>query len=540
MSEDRSAWSRLPLRTQLTAVFTGLLVVGLLLSGGVALTLLERTLISQIDSQLSTAAQPVVDQALHSGIRGNEEAVERGFSDYHVTFLDAEGGTLDTWSINDDGGAPVIPALTTDQVIALDGKAFTVDDTTGDGHWRVLVKPASGSAIVGAVAVALPLDSAEATLREMKLFLGGIALGVVVVGAFAGWWAVRRSLRPLRRIEDTAAAIAEGDLSRRVPPEPPTTEVGRLSAALNTMLSQIEQAFDARAASEDRMRRFVADASHELRTPLATIRGYGELYRIGALPPDEHAAAMRRIEDSAHRMGALVEDLLHLARLDENRPMHRDHVDLAVLAADAVADLRALDSARPVRLEPLAEGGTTAGALAWGDEARLRQVVANLIGNVVQHTPGGTPTELAVGRTDGAAILEVRDHGPGIPPEHAARVFERFYRIDAARGRESGGAGLGMAIVAAIVEAHGGRVELAATPGGGTTVRVILAAIEEDADADDLDDLEELEVELDDAPRTAAESADTAEPGDAADGPADRSGDIDDDDSRIEQGHRMG
>ena len=288
---------------------------------------------------------------------------------------------------------------------------------------------------------------------------------------------VRRSLRPLRRIEDTAAAIAEGDLSRRVPPEPPTTEVGRLSGALNVMLGQIEQAFAARTASEERMRRFVADASHELRTPLATIRGYGELYRMGALPPEEHAATMRRIEESARRMGALVEDLLHLARLDENRPMRHDEVDLAVLAARR--------GRRPARAGPGPPGAPgparpraarRPARSVLGDEARLRQVVANLIGNVAQHTAPGTPAELAVGRVGEHCLLEVRDHGPGISPEHADRVFERFYRVDAARGRESGGAGLGMAIVAAIVEAHGGRVALDATPGGGTTVRVTLEA----------------------------------------------------------------
>ena len=263
-----------------------------------------------------------------------------------------------------------------------------------------------------------------------------------------------------------------------MPSGPEHTEVGRLSAALNGMLAQIEQAFGAQSASEARMRRFVADASHELRTPLATIRGYGELYRMGALTTtDQVDDTLRRIEQSATRMGALVEDLLALARLDEGRPMRTGPVDLTVLAADAVSDLHALDPSRSTRLVPLVDGAAGAPCVVVGEESRLRQVLANLVGNTVQHTPPGTPVEIAVGMLPtGEGALEVRDHGPGIDPEHAARVFERFYRVDASRGRDSGGAGLGMAIVAAIVEAHAGSVHLSQTPGGGTTVRVTLPA----------------------------------------------------------------
>lgn len=475
-----TGWSRLPLRTQLTVAFTGLLVIGLVLTGVVALTLLEQSLVRQLDAQLAASARSIVTEGLNGDLSGNDDlGGGPGLpSDYQVVFQNTQGEVLGVLA-RDTTRKPAVPSMTTAQVEAHGGRAFTVSGTTGDSHWRVLalnLKRVATGPVVGSASIALPMDAAEATMHQMQLALLGIAVTVVVVGAVGGWWVVRGSLRPLRRIEDTAAAIAEGDLSRRVPPEPPTTEVGRLSGALNVMLGQIEQAFAVRTASEERMRRFVADASHELRTPLATIRGYGELYRMGALPPEEHAATMRRIEESARRMGALVEDLLHLARLDENRPMRHDEVDLAVLAADAVADLHALDPDRPVRLVPLSEGGTTAGAVVLGDEARLRQVVANLIGNVAQHTAPGTPAELAVGRVGEHCLLEVRDHGPGISPEHAERVFERFYRVDAARGRESGGAGLGMAIVAAIVEAHGGRVALDVTPGGGTTVRVTLEA----------------------------------------------------------------
>jgi two-component system OmpR family sensor kinase len=461
-------------------VSTVLLVVGLVLSGAAALTLLERSLIDQLDEPLRAAARDIAKDALAGNAIGLEQTTDRGLlpSDYQVIFLDPSGVVLGTMA-RDTTNTPAVTGITAAQVSARGGQPFTVEGSSGHGHWRVLALPVTvNGTLKGSALVALPMDAAETTLHLMEVALALIALTVVLTGAFAASWAVRRSLRPLRRIEVTAAAIAAGDLSQRVPSEPPSTEVGRLSEALNTMLGQIEQAFDVQAASETRMRRFVADASHELRTPLATIRGYGELYRMGALPAEEQAAAMVRIEDSARRMGALVEDLLHLARLDENRPMRSDEVDLAVLAADAVADMRALDPGRDVRLTPLADAGTTADAIAFGDEARLRQVVANLIGNVVQHTPAGTPAEIAVGRVDDTVVLEVRDHGPGIPAEHAARVFERFYRVDAARGRESGGAGLGMAIVAAIVEAHGGQVVLDVTPGGGTTVRVSLPAIQ--------------------------------------------------------------
>lgn len=481
-----SGWFRLPLRTQLTVAFTGLLVIGLVLTGVVALTLLQRSLIGQLDDQLSAAGTNVANEALNGGAIAREERSEGGLpSDYQVVLFDSDGSRVATWGADNKQDTPALTTLTKAAVAAHGSEPFTVESAAGPSRWRVLAMPVTWNGqVVGAAAVALPLEHAEQTLHQMVGALIVIAVLVVLVGAVGGWWVVRSSLRPLRRIEDTAAAIAEGDLSRRVPPEPPTTEVGRLSGALNVMLGQIEQAFAARTASEERMRRFVADASHELRTPLATIRGYGELYRMGALPPEEHAATMQRIEDSARRMGALVEDLLHLARLDENRPMRHDEIDLVVLAADAVADLHALDPDRPVRLVPLREGGTTAGAVVRGDEARLRQVVANLIGNVAQHTAPGTPAELAVGRVGEHCVLEVRDHGPGISPEHADRVFERFYRVDAARGRESGGAGLGMAIVAAIVEAHGGRVALDVTPGGGTTVRVTLEAAAETPERD--------------------------------------------------------
>jgi two-component system OmpR family sensor kinase len=469
----------LPLGARMVAILCLVLLVGLLVTGITAQTLLRRSLVEQVDSQLETYAQPLLDQATGGGGPWRGDDADRLPSDYYVELLDASGATVGDPIASDTSGAgsPDVPRWTLEQVEAAEHQPFTVESTVGATRWRTVLMPAEQRGqYVFTVAIALPMSGVEQTLAEMRRVLVLTGLAVIALGSAAGWMAVRRSLRPLQEMEATAGAIAAGDLTRRVPPGPPTTEVGRLSSALNTMLGHIERAFSARAASEDRMRRFVADASHELRTPLATIRGYGELYRMGALTTREQVDdTVRRIEESATRMGRLVEDLLALARLDEGRPLRTDEVDLTVVAADALSDLRALDRTRPVRITTVPEGAELGACVVVGDEDRLRQVLANLTGNVVQHTPPGTAVDIAVGHhSPDWAVVEVRDHGPGIAPEHAARVFERFYRVDASRTRESGGAGLGMAIVAAIVEAHHGRVELAETPGGGTTVRVWL------------------------------------------------------------------
>ena len=472
----RARWEafqdRIPLRARLVLLITVLLGAGLVLAGVTSATLLQRSLVAQIDDKLRTEGADLASQQVSALLNGF--TATNGPSDYYVR-LRTNAGQQALWgyrSTLDRYGTPQIPDLTVDDAAARGGRPFTVSSDRAGSPWRVV---AYTTVWGGTVVIALPLSGTHDTTETMIAVLLLSGLGILLLGALAAGWAVRRSLTPLGQIEDTAAAIAAGDLSRRVPALPETTEVGRLAASLNGMLAQIEQAFAVRTASEARMRRFVADASHELRTPLATIRGYAELHRLGATSePEQVADTMRRIESSATRMGALVEDLLLLARLDEGRPVAQEPVDLTVLAADAVSDLHALDPDRPARLVPLTPAGPGGPVVVVGDDARLRQVVANLVGNVVRHTPAGTPVEIAVGTADGAGVLEVRDHGPGIDPQHAARVFERFYRVDASRTRESGGAGLGMAIVAAIVAAHRGHVSLAETPGGGTTVRVVV------------------------------------------------------------------
>ncbi|GAA3441431.1 sensor histidine kinase [Planomonospora venezuelensis] len=278
---------------------------------------------------------------------------------------------------------------------------------------------------------------------------------------------LRRVMRPLDEIAVTARAIGRGDLAQRVGEGDERTEVGRLRLALNEMLGQIESAFREREASEERLRRFVADASHELRTPIASIRGYAELFRRGAASrPDDLAKAMDRIESEGTRMGSLVEEMLLLARLDEGRPLEMRPVDLAVLAADAVADARAREPDRPLTLECDGE------VPVLGDAPRLRQVLANLMSNVLHHTPGGTPAVVRVGTTAGHAVIEVADQGPGMTEEQSAHVFERFFRADSSRSRDHGGAGLGLSIVAAITAAHGGTASVTAREGKGATFSV--------------------------------------------------------------------
>ncbi|MGN8245047.1 sensor histidine kinase [Cellulomonas soli] len=463
-------WAGVSLRTRLVTIIAVLLGAGLMLAGAATATLLRGTLVGQVDDKLQAEAGYQAKAVLYGQSIG-----EYAPSDYYVRwqFPGLEKAFLSRAAIA-QYGEPSVPDIGADEAAAASGVPFTTHSSLTGSRWRAVAYPQSNVlGQQGSVVVALPLLDVDRTVRQVTLAIVLTGLGIVLIGVVVGGWAVQRSLRPLREIETTAAAIADGDLSRRVPPAPESTEVGRLSAALNGMLTQIEQAFEARTASEARMRRFVADASHELRTPLATIRGYAELYRMGALSEQAQVDdTMRRVEESATRMGGLVEDLLALARLDERRALRTDPVDLTVLAGDAISDLHALDPGRPTRLVPLTVDGGIGPCVVTGDEARLRQVVANLVGNVVQHTPPGTPVELAVGTHEGAGVLEVRDHGPGIDPAHAARVFERFYRVDASRTRESGGAGLGMAIVAAIVQAHDGTVDLSATEGGGTTVRV--------------------------------------------------------------------
>jgi signal transduction histidine kinase len=477
------AWRRLlartPLRVRLIVAVLLLVTVSLALISVASIAVLRGSLVGRLDDQLGGVAGSTLHGLSEGRMLGPppSEGRIRPPSLYLVAVLDASGNVLQAWeptALQNGQAPPRLPAVAT--LLARAGTPFTVPATSGGGQWRLLAASfpdGSGRMVV----VAASLEEVNATIARLQGIDLAVSVAILVALAGVGVAIVRASLRPLVEIEQTAEAIAAGQLSRRVPDRDPRTEVGRLGRALNAMLAQIEAAFGARAASEERMRRFIADASHELRTPLTTIRGFAELYRQGGrqLKPGELDRLMRRIEDQAAGMGLLVEDLLLLARLDQQRPLERRPVDLLALAADAVHDARVLAPDR--RIELLAGGG--AGPLVvLGDEPRLRQVLANLMSNALTHTPAGTPVEVVAQtrRQNGVpqAVVEVVDHGPGLDPEQAQRVFERFYRADPARSRARGGSGLGLAIVAALVAAHGGTVQVDSSPGRGARFRVVL------------------------------------------------------------------
>lgn len=454
---------------------------------GTALLLVQRNqLVEQVNAQL-LATGPDVAQAAATNFaptlqQGRTVSVVADLpSEYVVVvYVASLDSTVEVRpQVRSGRGMPAIPAVTGDEAAALGRKPFTVGSREGTGRWQVLSLPTESRN--ASVSVALPLQADDTTKRLAVVTLV-IGSAVVAVAALVGGIAVRRSLRPLGSVEQTAFAIARGDLTARVPEGGQDTEVGRLTTALNGMLTRIEDSIRQRDASQQRMRRFVADASHELRTPLASIRGFAELHRQGAVPDEQVSPTFARIEAEARRLGVLVDDLLLLAKLDEQRPMNLQPVDLAVIALDAGGDVRALDPARQVRVSAL-DGSDVLPVPLVGDPDRLRQVLTNLVGNAVRHTPAGTPVEIAVGPVvvagaDGAprpeVVLEVRDHGAGVPPAERVRVFDRFSRLDASRHRGTGGTGLGLSIVAAVVAGHGGRVEVLDTPGGGATFRVVL------------------------------------------------------------------
>ena len=347
---------------------------------------------------------------------------------------------------------------------------FTVPARGRDGgSYRVMVSPSDVG--YGLTVVGVSLASTDASLSRLETIEAIVIATVLAALALLTWVVIKIGLRPLDRIAATAGAIAAGDLSRRVSPAEERTEVGRLGLALNAMLGQIEQAFAKRQQSEDRLRRFLSDASHELRTPLTAIRGYAELLRRGAATSaTDRQKATERIEQEAARMGILVEQLLALARLDELPSSAREPVDLTPLLHDAGADAQAAAPDREIKVS--ARGNH----IVEGDGHELRQVLANLVGNALRHTPAGTPVELRLARRDDRERIEIRDHGPGLPAGAEHAVFDRFWRAEHGRGRGKAGAGLGLAIVAEIVSAHGGRISAGNVRGGGARFVIELPA----------------------------------------------------------------
>jgi two-component system OmpR family sensor kinase len=548
--------SRTPLRTKLIAALGMLVILALAAISSAGIMILRNYLLGQTDSSLPGYARDAqaneVPNYLTTGL------AHHTLSNVTIYWLPSGGqlaGVLTPGASPGSGGpmpssSPLSPPVLSGAASWLAAnplQPMTVPAQSGGGRWRVVGLSSSynnsqGNTITGTVIVAVDVTQVYSTIRQLTIVDLVVSIVILIVLLIVGFAVVRANLRPLVDIEETAGEIAAGHLNRRVPERDPRTEIGSLGHSLNTMLSQIETAFHAREESEaaahqseERMRRFIADASHELRTPLTAIRGFAEYYRqrgglvphwdksltastgevdrsdaaravLGTgLTPDDLDRIMQRVEKEAARMGLLVEDLLLLARLDQQRPLARQPIDLLSLAADAVHDTRMLAPGRTISLS--VQPG--AAFLVTGDEPRLRQVIGNLMSNALTHTPDETPIEVSISSgildpraadPSPAVILDVTDHGPGMTPEQAHRVFERFYRADQARTRTKGGSGLGLAIVSALVAAHGGVASVRTTPDLGATFRVTLPLAPEaqgglsaDDDADEFGQAEELE-----------------------------------------------
>jgi two-component system, OmpR family, sensor kinase len=605
----RSLPERTPLRVKMITAMLALVIIALVVISLVTRAVFSSYLQRQAENNLNEYGQqvvPAVQQELLNpgpfGHGGNRLGDLLDVGSYRTWFLNEQGQPLQLLGagFRSSGNLPQVPTSQA-WLNANEGKPTTVSSLTGGDNWLVIAQQipnvpvgnlSNGTTTNETVilVVGTNLGNVSQDVGVLTLIDLLVSAAVVIILAIIGVAVVRASLRPLTDIEETAAAIAGGDLGSRIPDRDPRTEVGRLGLSLNTMLTQIETAFDDRTRSEEaareseqRMRQFLADASHELRTPLTAIRGFAEYYRqrggVGDLPDtgdqpalvngvgDAQAAAdastsaergrgpltradldriMKRLEQESSRMGILVEDMLLLARLDQQRPLERRPVDMLTLAADAVHDARVVAPGRDINLT--VDTGTA--PIVLGDEVRLRQVIGNLMSNALSHTPEGLPIEVrlrsgsldewrttspvavlgrhsagtatAAGGQPGrtalavagmttpepipAVVLEVADSGPGLTPEQAAHVFERFYRADQARTRKSGGAGLGLAIVSALVAAHGGTVWVESPPGGGATFRIAIPLAPE---------ARYREPDPEDTPEPQTWSADP-EPGDAA------------------------
>ncbi|MCP2320114.1 two-component system, OmpR family, sensor kinase [Nocardia amikacinitolerans] len=480
-----------PLRVGLVIALLALSAAALFASGAAVTSALSRSLTARVDEQLKDAARSWAKPRKMTQIvteDGRTSWVPADLPNPPVVGISLEEQPRRFYELRKNAAGEVMQQLpgadgtTPDLTSTPEGLTVTVNSADGAAtRWRVLTTANQ----YGSTTIGMPLTENSDIVSRLIYF--EIGTGLTTLGALGvfGYLVIRRSLRPLREVERTAAAIAGGDLHRRLPVRDIDTEVDHLARSLNEMLAQIQRGVAATEASEEaarqseaKMRRFVADASHELRTPLTTIRGFAELYRQGA--STDAGMLLRRIECEAGRMGLLVEDLLMLARLDANRPLERELVDLLALASDAVDSTRAMAApqprkssvpARSISLELVRGVGTLD---VVGDSARLRQVLSNLLGNALTHTPADSAITVRLTPCPEEVWIEVIDAGPGLSADAAARVFERFYRTDDSRTRASGGTGLGLSIVHALVTAHGGHVGVTSELGQGATFTVNL------------------------------------------------------------------
>jgi signal transduction histidine kinase len=468
---------RLSLRTRMLILLIGVTAVFLIIMGAVTAVVLTQRVGSAFNQELTTTA------------RYSVPALANVPGSYYTADISIRTGQVSLISPSSKVGNQLVAML---RNLVNQGQAraflavgrrmvpFTISLPGGPklrAVWRLATSSPNNSSLLppgrSVIVVARPVSVVSNQIDVViiaELITGGVLLAVLAIG---GSWLIGRGLRPLDQMASTANEItSRGDLAARVADAGDGTEVGRLGSAINTMLDRIQQAFGARLRSEQKVREFAADASHELRTPLTTIRGYAELYRQGALGPDELPNAMRRIEQEAQRMSTMVAELLELARLDRTSSLDLAETDLAGVVRDAVADAAAVEPERPVRAEAPPR------LVAMVDEARIRQVLANLLGNVRAHTPVTTPVAVRLGALTGGVLLEVADAGPGMSAEHAAKAFDRFHRAaESANGGGQGGgggSGLGLSIVQAIARAHGGQATLESWPGRGIRVRIWL------------------------------------------------------------------
>ncbi|WP_314651151.1 HAMP domain-containing sensor histidine kinase [uncultured Microbacterium sp.] len=533
-----SWWRRISLRAKVTGVTVAVLALGLLVAGVGTVPILRTALVQNIDAQLpGLVSTPLVDRYFDTSTVDGQTTYTRTDTprDFSVAIYDAEGVLVATAGESDAEAAPLFPSeYSLQKAKADEGEAWDLPGADRSVYRAmVAIVPADGGALYIQV-VAMPLVEVDRILGQYFGIYITIALITIFIAALATRGLVTLTFRRLGQVEATAMAIAAGDFSQRLTDLEPTTEVGRLNGAINTMLDRVDRSLAQRERTVQHMRRFIGDASHELRTPLVSVRGYAELYRMGAIQGEEDTArAMERIEKEAIRMGVLVEDLLALARLDEEREPQIVPIDLRPVARDAALDLRAAAPGRTVTvIDRTAEQPTTASVriapvpapppptrslpratlarlrrrprttptptpteqmpaidfteqpdqpvrtppIALGEENKVRQVVTNLLGNARRFSPEDSPLEIVVdsNRVRGTASISIVDHGEGIPPQIREQIFERFWRADTSRARETGGSGLGLAIVASIMKALNGSVSVAETEGGGATFTVTL------------------------------------------------------------------
>lgn len=446
------------LRSRLLIGIAVLAVVQVLAAAAVILIATDQIL-DQVDERLDSAMDGVDLTTLDESDRISDQVYEG------IVSPDGELRTL--FPYLERGGTASPPQITLDDIIEAEGEPFTVDAERGQDEYRVLaVDAGDGSWFV----VAGLLDGYEWTLNRLIRAIAIATAAVAIVLAAVAWWVLRLGVNPMKKMTAKAEAIAAGNFAERIEPAPPGTEVGQLGVALNTMMGTIESSFDEQARAEAQLRQFIADASHELRTPVATIRGYAELYRSGGLEDRaELDDAMRRTSEESERMSRLIADMLDLAKLDRGLAVDARPLDIDGLVRDAAADASVRHPNRAITVDTPEEA-----TIVQGDEDLLRQAIVNLVSNAIVHTPDTACVNISTSADGKRVQVVVRDDGPGMSPEAAARATERFYRADPSRSRNRGGSGLGLAITAGVIEAHGGELAIDSELGQGTTVTITL------------------------------------------------------------------